>query len=111
MRRGAMCAALLTGLALAMCPVAQAEPTADDWYTKALSGNGVNYQDRVSLEELISEAQMICAALDKSPGNSTYQAAVDSIVAKGVFTPEEADGIGSSAIAAYCPDHNGSLYD
>ena len=54
---------------------------------------------------------MICAALDKSPGNSTYQAAVDSIVAKGVFTPEEADGIGSSAIAAYCPDHNDSLYD
>ena len=53
MRRGAMFAALLTGLALAMCPVAQAEPTADDWYTKALSGNGVNYQDRVSLEELI----------------------------------------------------------
>ena len=69
MRRGAVFAALLTGLALAMCPV------------------------------------------DKSPGNSTYEAAVDSIVAKGVFTPEEADGIGSSAIAACCPDHNDSLYD
>ena len=40
MRRGAVFAALLTGLALAMCPVAQAEPTADDWYTKALVETG-----------------------------------------------------------------------
>jgi uncharacterized protein DUF732 len=111
MRHAAMFAVPLTALVLIVYPVAQAEPTPDDWFSKALSGNGVNYQGRASFEDLTAEGRMVCSALDRSPGHKTYKSAIDSIVAKGVFTPKEANGIGSSAIAAYCPKHNDSLYD
>jgi hypothetical protein len=59
---------------------------------------------------MISLAQSVCSALDKSPGCTTFQSAVNSIVAKGVFTATEADKIAYSAIQAYCPDHNDSAF-
>ena len=110
MGRVATFAVSLTALALTMCPVAQAEPTLDDWYSKALSGNLVNYQGRASFEEMISLGQSVCSALDRSPGHSTFVSAVNNIVAKGVFNPTEARGIASSAVAAYCPNHNDSNF-
>ena len=61
-------------------------------------------------EEMISIGQSVCSALDRSPGHSTFVSAVNNIVAKGVFNPLEARGIGSSAIAAYCPNHNDSAF-
>ena len=110
MRPVAMFAVAFTALTLTLSPVALAEPTPEDWFSKALSGNGVNYQGRVSFDEVVAEGRMVCAALDRSPGHSSYQSAVESIVAKGVFTEKEADGIGGSAVAAFCPKHNDSLY-
>jgi uncharacterized protein DUF732 len=110
MRPAAIFAVSLTALALTVSPMARAEPSPEDWFSKALSGNGVNYQNRVPFEEVVAEGRMVCAELDRSPGHTTYQAAVESIVAKGVFTEKEADGIGSSAVAAFCPDHNDSLF-
>jgi hypothetical protein len=110
MKPAAIFAVSVTALALTINPVAHAEPTPEDWFSKALSGNGVNYQGRVSFEEVVAEGRMVCAELDRSPGHTTYQSAIQSIVAKGVFTEKEADGIGGSAVAAFCPDHNDSLF-
>jgi hypothetical protein len=56
MKFAAALAVSLTGLAMILCSVAQADPdwTTEDWnYTKYLSGNGVNYQARITTNEMI----------------------------------------------------------
>ena len=56
MKFAAALAVPLTALALTLCSVAQADPdwTTEDWnYTKYLSGNGVNYQARITTNEMI----------------------------------------------------------
>jgi hypothetical protein len=56
MKFAAALAVSLMGLAMILCSVAQADPdwTTEDWnYTKYLSGNGVNYQARITTNEVI----------------------------------------------------------
>jgi len=63
----------LTGLALSLCPVAQADPewTHEDWnYTKYLSEYGVNYQARITTNEMIEKAHSVCDALERNPSQS-----------------------------------------
>jgi hypothetical protein len=99
----------LTGLVLILCPVAQADPswTPDDWnYTKWLSENGVNYQGRVTTNEMMAKARTVCDALEQNPTKATLVSARDSIVKQGVLTQDEATKVSYSAISAYCPQFN-----
>ena len=106
MRFAAMFAVPLTGLALILCPVAQADPnwTPEDWaYTKWLSEYGVNYQGRVTTNEMMAKAHMVCDALGQNPTTAALVSARDSIVKQGVLTQDEATKTSYSAISAYCP--------
>jgi hypothetical protein len=109
MRSAAALAIVLTGLGMIGCPVAQADPewTAEDWnYTKYLSENGVNYQGRVTTNEMIAKAHNLCDALGENPTQPRLVSARDSMVKQGVLTQEEATKVSYSAISVYCPQFN-----
>jgi Protein of unknown function (DUF732) len=112
MRLSAILAVPLTGLALTLCPVSQADPewTTEDWnYTKYLSSYSVNYQGRVTTNEMIAKAHMVCDALGRDPTTPALVAARDAIVKQGVLTQEEATKVSYSAISVYCPEFNDVL--
>jgi Protein of unknown function (DUF732) len=93
MRVGATFAVPATVLALTLCPVVQADPnwTTEDWnYTKYLSEYGVNYQGRVTTNEMIAKAHSVCDALASNPTKATLVSARDSTVKQGVLTQDEA---------------------
>jgi uncharacterized protein DUF732 len=109
MRFAAWFAIPLAGLAFILCPVAQADPnwTPDDWnYTKYLSAYLVNYQGRVTTNEMIAKAHMVCDALEQNPTKATLVSARDSIVKQGVLTQDEATKVSYAAISTYCPQFN-----
>jgi Protein of unknown function (DUF732) len=109
MRFAATLGVPLTGLALILCPVGQADPnwTPEDWnYTKWLSEYGVNYQGRVTTNEMIAKAHIVCDALGQNPTTAALVSARDSIVKQGVLTQDEATKTSYSAISAYCPQLN-----
>jgi hypothetical protein len=103
MRFAATLAVPVTGLALILCPVAQADPewTTEDWnYTKYLSGNGVNYQARITTNEMIEKAHFVCYALEENPTPPGLVSARDSLVKQGILTQDEATKVAYSAISA-----------
>jgi len=105
MRFAATFTVSLAGLALILCPVARADPgwTTEDWnYTKWLSENGVNYQGRVTTNEMMAKARGVCDALKQNPAKATLVSARDSIVKQGVLNQDEATKVSYSAISAYC---------
>lgn len=110
MKRMATLAMPVAGLALLICPVAQADPTltpADHIYTKYLSEFGVNFQNRVSLQTMIADGHTTCAMLDESPTPSTWQAAISRLVGgQGNFTQQEAKLTAQAAVNSYCSGHS-----
>jgi hypothetical protein len=96
----------LAAQALILCPAAQADPnwTPNDWnYTKYLSEYLVNYQGRVTTNEMIAKAHMVCDALEQNPTKATLVSTRDSIVKQGVLTQDEATKVSYAAISTYCP--------
>jgi hypothetical protein len=105
MRFAAWFAVPLTGLAFILCPPAQADPswTPDDWNYTKLSGYLVNYQGRVTTNEMMAKAHMVCDALEQNATTATLVSARDSIVKQGVLTQDEATKVSYAAISTYCP--------
>jgi hypothetical protein len=97
----------LTGLALAVCPMAQADPGPDDIYSKYLSEEGVNHQNRMSDADMQMWGHTVCLVLSKNPTHQTYLNAGQMLVDTKIFDHREADLIEYSAIAAYCPQYRG----
>ncbi len=107
MRFAATFAVPLTGLALISCPIAQGDPnwTQEDWYyTKWLSEYGVNYQARITTNEMIEKAHYVCDSLAKDPTKATLVSARDTLVKEGILTQDEATKTSYAAISTYCPD-------
>jgi len=99
-------AAAVTVLAVFLCPIARAEPTADDYYSKWLSEYGVNYQGRYTFDEMIQEGQRVCALLDEVVNATTLQNAQQRLVDQLGFTKKEASGIIDSAVQSYCHQYS-----
>jgi hypothetical protein len=98
-----------SALALILCPVAQADPdwTTEDWnYTKWMSEYGINYQGRVTTNEMMAKARGVCAALDQSPTKAALVSARDAIAKDGILTKDEATKTSYAAISAYCQQYN-----
>jgi hypothetical protein len=104
MRFAATFAVPLTGLALILCPLAQADTDNDGAYEYGLSGNRVIYQNRVTRAEMIATGHSVCANIRNNPTTAGVVAARDAIVKNGIFSQHEASGIISSATAGYCPE-------
>jgi hypothetical protein len=105
MRFSVTLAASLTALAMSLCPAAQADPewTTEDWnYTTYLSANGVNYQGRITTNEMIAKAHFVCGALQENPTSPGLVSARDSLVKQGILTQDEATKVAYSAISSYC---------
>ena len=106
MRSAATLAIPLTGLALTLCPVAQADPdwTTEDWnYTKYLTEYGVNYQGRITTNEMMAKANFVCDSIEENPTQQGVVSARDSLVKQGILTHEEATKVSYSAVTVYCP--------
>jgi hypothetical protein len=106
MRFAATLVVPLTGLAVILCPVAQADPewTTEDWnYTKYLSEYGVNYQGRITTNEMMAEAHFVCDALGENPTQPALVSARDALVKQGILTQDEATKVSYSAVTVYCP--------
>jgi len=106
MRFAVTLAFLLTGLALILCPVAQADPewTTKDWnYTKYLSEYGVNYQPRITTNEMIEKAHFVCDSVAENPTQPALVSARDALVKQGILTQDEATKVSYAAITVYCP--------
>jgi hypothetical protein len=99
----------LTGLALAVYPVAQADPGPDDYYSKWLSENGVNYQGRVTWAEMTTWGHTICTLIDEESAPQTVLNARQRLVDSKTFTPAEAPRVVDSAVESYCPQYSGLL--
>lgn len=100
MRCAATLAVPLTGVALILCPVAQADPSPDDWYAKAL---GISFHS-LSWPEMIATGHNVCNNIQSNPTTAGVVAARDSIVNAGIFSKQEALQILYAATYAYCPD-------
>lgn len=99
----------LTGLALSMCPVAHADPewTTEDWnYTKYLSEYGVNYQSRITTNEMIEKAHFVCDSLEENSTQPALVSARDALVKQGILTQDEATKVSYAAVSVYCPQFN-----
>ena len=99
----------LMGLAMTLCPVAQADPewTTEDWnYTKYLSGYGVNYQSRITTNEMIEKAHFVCDSLAERPTPAALVSARDALVKQGILTQDEATKVSYAAVSVYCPQFN-----
>jgi hypothetical protein len=106
MRFAATLAVPVTGLAMILCPVAQADPerTIEDWnYTKYLSEYGVNYQARITTNEMIEKAHFVCDALNENPTRPAFVSARDALVKQGILTQDEVTKVSNSAVSVYCP--------
>jgi hypothetical protein len=106
MRFAATFAVPLTGLALILCPVAQADPewTTEDWnYTKYLSEYGVSYQGRITTNEMMAKAHFVCDELAENSTRAGLVSARDSLVKEGILTQDEATKVSYSAVSVYCP--------
>jgi Protein of unknown function (DUF732) len=110
MRFAATFAIPLAGLALISCPVAHADPDPDttatfQYYSKWLSEYMVNYQGRITNDEMIAKAQLVCNTLQNNPTKAGLVWARDAIVKQGVLTQDEATKVAYSAVSAqsYCP--------
>jgi Protein of unknown function (DUF732) len=109
MRFAAWFAVPLTGLAFILCPPAQADPSRtpeDSIYFKWLQEVYlVNYQGRVTDDEMMAKAHMVCDALAQNPTKATLVSARDAIVKQGVLTQDEATKVAYSAVStgSYCP--------
>jgi hypothetical protein len=106
MRLAATLVVPLTGLALIVCPVAQADPewTTEDWnYTKYLSGYGVNYQGRITTDEMMAKAHFVCDSLEGNPTQPALVSARDALVKQGILTQDEATKVSYAAVTVYCP--------
>jgi hypothetical protein len=98
--------AALTGFAMLLCPIARAEPTADDIYSKWLSEYSVNYQGRYTFDEMTQEGQRVCALLDEVANAKTLQNAQQRLIDQLGFNKKEAAGIIHSAIESYCHQYS-----
>jgi hypothetical protein len=98
--------AVLTGFAMLLCPVARAEPTADDIYSKWLSEYSVNYQGRYTFDEMTQEGQRVCALLDEMSNAKTLQNAQQRLIDQLGFSKKEAVGIIDSAVESYCQQYS-----
>jgi hypothetical protein len=106
MRFAATLAVPLTGLALILCPVAQADPewTTEDWnFTKYLSEYGVNYQGRITTNEMMAKAHFVCDSLEGNPTQQGLVSARDSLVKQGILTQDEATKVSYASVSVYCP--------
>jgi hypothetical protein len=83
-------AACMTVLALAGGPVAQADPTPDDYYSKRLFGYGVNYQGKMTFDEMIALGHTVCGLLDEWAAPEAVLGARQRVVATGVLDEEDA---------------------
>jgi Protein of unknown function (DUF732) len=110
MRCAATFAVPLTGLALILCPVAQADTDNDGVYEYALSSNRVIYQDRVTRDEMLATGHNVCANIRNNPTTAGVVAARDAIVRAGIFSQKEASGIIQSATTGYCPEFSALYY-
>jgi hypothetical protein len=96
----------LTGLALTLCPVAQADPewTHEDWnYTKVMSGYGINYQGRTTTNEMIEKAHSVCDSLERNPTQQGLVSARDTLTKEGILTQDETTKVSYAAVTVYCP--------
>jgi hypothetical protein len=106
MRFAATLVVPLTGLALSLCPVAQADPewTPEDWnYTKYLSEYGVNYQGRITTDEMMAKAHFVCDSVAEDSTQQRLVSARDSLVKQGILTQDEATKVSYAAVTVYCP--------
>jgi hypothetical protein len=104
MRCAATLAVPLTGLALILCPVAQADTNNDGVYDKGLAGELISYQHRVTRDEMIATGHTVCDTIRNNPTTAGVVAARDAIVRDGIFNQKEAGGIIYAATTAYCPE-------
>lgn len=95
----------MTGLALALSPVAHAEPTPDDYYSKRLSGYGVNYQGKLTFDEMIGLGHTVCGLLDEWATPQTVLNTRQRVVATGVLDDAEARQVVYAASESYCDQH------
>jgi hypothetical protein len=106
MRFAATLVVPLTGLALILCPVAQADPewTHEDWnYTKYLSEYGINCQGRITTNEMFEKAHSVCDSLERNPTQQGLVSARDTLTKEGILTQDEATKVSYSAVTVYCP--------
>jgi hypothetical protein len=99
-----------TGLALILCPVAQADTNNDGVYEYALSSNMVSYQHRVTRDEMLATGHSVCDNIRNNPTTAGVVAARDAIVRDGIFSQKEASGIIQSATTGYCPEFSTLYY-
>ena len=109
MRFAATLAVPLTGLALSLCPVAQADPSPDDLYAQALSSASVSFKD-LTWPDMIAMARGVCETIRKNPTTAGVVGQRDAIVNGGVFSKQEANGIIYAATYAYCPNFQAYYY-
>ena len=96
----------LIGLTVLLCPVARAEPTPDDIYSKWLSVYSVNYQGRYTFEEMTLEGQRVCALLNEVVEAKTLENAQQRLIDQLGFSKKEANGIIDSAVQSYCHQYS-----
>jgi hypothetical protein len=106
MKFASLLAVVLTGLTMLLSPIAHAEPTADDYYSKRLSGYSVNYQGRYTFDEMIQEGQRVCALLEEVVNATTLQNAQQRLVDQLGFSKREAAGLIDAAVQSYCDQHS-----
>ena len=111
MKFALMLSAALTGLTVLVCPTARAEPTPEDYYSKRLSGYGVNYQGRYTFDEIVQEGQRVCALLEEVVSTETLQNARQRLVDQLGFSSPEASGIVDSAVQSFCDQHSQLVMD
>jgi hypothetical protein len=98
----------LAGVTLILCPPAQADSPLtpqDSYYFKWLQAVYlVNFNGRVTDDEMIAKGHMVCDALAQNPTKATLVSARDAIVKQGVLTQDEATKVAYSAVSgqSYC---------
>jgi len=109
MRTAAALVIPLTGLGLILCPESQADPewTQEDWnYTKYLSEYGINYQGRITTNEMFEKAHSVCDALEENPTQQGLVSARDTLTKEGILTQDETTKVSYAAVSVYCPQFN-----
>jgi hypothetical protein len=68
-----------------------------------LSEYGVNYQGRITTNEMMAKAHFVCDALEENPTPPALVSARDALAKQGILTQDEATKVSYSAVSVYCP--------